>query len=170
MPKPRLVRRVVTWLRAGYLAGLPRKDYIALLGILHRRLTSEEIDSIAAHLTCRAKPDRPVYEHEIVAAIRYHANQQPDEYDIRRVRTHLTLGGWALASAEQGAAETDAPPIDAPEATGDAESEASANAIGPCWPRGEIFQNCWAAVVRSGRSRSSTWRNTHRSTLRKEPR
>ena len=39
--------RVVGWLRAGYPDGVPQQDYVALLGILHRQLTDDEIITIA---------------------------------------------------------------------------------------------------------------------------
>nr|BFE70941.1 hypothetical protein GCM10020092_042420 [Actinoplanes digitatis] len=42
--------RAVEWLRAGYPAGIPRQDYVALLGVLRRRMTEDEVRQIAVDL------------------------------------------------------------------------------------------------------------------------
>lgn len=36
-------RAVLDWLRAGYPEGIPAKDHFALLAVLKRRLTDEEL-------------------------------------------------------------------------------------------------------------------------------
>ena len=38
---------VLDWLREGYPAGVPPKDYIPLLALLRRRLTEDEVREIA---------------------------------------------------------------------------------------------------------------------------
>jgi hypothetical protein len=43
--------RTVEWLRAGYPSGVPRQDYVVLLGLLQRKLTEEEPRTIAQDLT-----------------------------------------------------------------------------------------------------------------------
>ena len=54
--QPSFLRRAIDWLRAGYPAGMPEQDYVALLGVLHRSLTEDEVASIAQELAgpCRA--------------------------------------------------------------------------------------------------------------------
>ena len=46
-----VVSRVLDWLRAGYPDGVPQQDYVALLGILRRHLTDEEIVEIVANVS-----------------------------------------------------------------------------------------------------------------------
>ena len=47
---PPFLSTVVDWLRAGYPQGVPEQDYIPLLALLARRLTSEEVAAVAAEL------------------------------------------------------------------------------------------------------------------------
>ena len=58
--RPGVISRVVSWLRAGYPGGVPTGDYVALLGVLRRRLSEAEIQAIAeelaAHLGARFDP------------------------------------------------------------------------------------------------------------------
>jgi Protein of unknown function (DUF3349) len=41
------VTRVVDWVRKGYPTGVPRQDYVVLLGLLRRKLTEDEVRMIA---------------------------------------------------------------------------------------------------------------------------
>lgn len=75
-------------------------------------MTAAEIEEIAGELAGLSEPGSPITHQEIITAIAEHTHQQPDEDDIRRVRSHLALGGWPLASAEQAVAETKAPTRD----------------------------------------------------------
>ena len=52
---PGAVARVLSWLRAGYPAGVPRGDYVALLGLLRRKLTDTEVRLIADELVGMAQ-------------------------------------------------------------------------------------------------------------------
>jgi hypothetical protein len=49
-PTTTLGQSVLDWLRAGYPEGIPPQDYLPILGVLQRRLTSEEIHTIAEGL------------------------------------------------------------------------------------------------------------------------
>jgi len=90
--------RVLHWLRAGYPDGVPHHDYIALLGVLHRRLTAAEIDSIAAELAGQvAAPDRLTPE-DIRAIISSHVHESADAESVTRVSARLAEGGWPLAA------------------------------------------------------------------------
>ena len=46
-------RRLVNWLRAGRPEGIAQGDYIALMGVLHRKLTTAEVENIAVSLVER---------------------------------------------------------------------------------------------------------------------
>lgn len=50
MPLPPVLSSIVGWLRAGYPDGVPEHDYVALLALLARRLTSDEVAAVAAEL------------------------------------------------------------------------------------------------------------------------
>jgi hypothetical protein len=45
-----IVGRVVGWLRAGYPTGVPEQDYVPLLGILRRSLTTTELEHVVDQL------------------------------------------------------------------------------------------------------------------------
>src|SRR5690606_38979127 len=55
--RPGVIGRVVTWLRAGYPEGVPTGDYVALLGVLRRRLREEEIQEIVERLAAQRELD-----------------------------------------------------------------------------------------------------------------
>lgn len=61
MPKYSL-RSVLDWLRAGYPEGIPAKDHFALLAVLRRRLTDEEIAEVCemSIATAHEHPERHV--------------------------------------------------------------------------------------------------------------
>ena len=49
---------ILDWLREGYPAGVPPKDYIPLLALLRRRLTEDEVREIAHEVgraSCRER-------------------------------------------------------------------------------------------------------------------
>ncbi len=90
--------RTVGWLRAGYPTGVPRQDYVALLGLLRRRLTEEEIRKIAADLAEQSQlSDDPITPQDIEAMISDSMLQEAGPEDIVRVSAHLAAGGWPLA-------------------------------------------------------------------------
>jgi hypothetical protein len=86
------LRAVLHWLRAGYPEGVPAGDYVALFAVLHRKLTSAEVDQIAAQFS-----DLPAGETvttaEIQQAIADVAKEQPGSYDIARVTSRLKDAG-----------------------------------------------------------------------------
>ncbi|WP_199512385.1 DUF3349 domain-containing protein [Nucisporomicrobium flavum] len=91
--------RAVEWLRAGYPSGVPRQDYVALLGLLRRKLTEEEVRKIAFDLADRsalAGAD-PITTADIEAMIRSSVLQEASPEDVVRVSAHLAAGGWPLA-------------------------------------------------------------------------
>lgn len=86
--------RILAWLRAGYPDGLPQQDYVALLGVLARRLTSQEVETVAHRLA--ADGDIEATDEEIEAMIREVVLTPPAEADVRRVAARLAAGGWPL--------------------------------------------------------------------------
>jgi hypothetical protein len=90
--------RAVEWLRAGYPAGVPRQDYVVLLGLLRRKLTDTEIRTIATALAERTEePREPIGRDEIERLISDSVLQEASDQDIARVSAHLAAGGWPLA-------------------------------------------------------------------------
>ncbi|UGT70335.1 DUF3349 domain-containing protein [Nocardia gipuzkoensis] len=94
--RPKLLGKVVGWLRAGYPQGVPQSDYVALFAVLHRHLTDYEVAAIAEELVA-SNPDSQISRAEIEQAIARFALEQPDEQDVARVASHLAAGGWPLA-------------------------------------------------------------------------
>lgn len=110
-----VVSRVLGWLRAGYPDGVPQGDYVALLGILRRHLTDEEIVEIAASVTGGVYEDR---EDQIRHAIQQRTLQQPTDEEVAEVSARLVAAGWPLGKVEEtpDEAETPGEPEEAPEA------------------------------------------------------
>jgi Protein of unknown function (DUF3349) len=97
-PRANFVTRAVDWLRAGYPAGVPRQDYVALFGLLRRKLTDVEIHTIARYLAENsAKTSDPITTQDIEEMINTAVLQPASEEDVTRVSAHLAAGGWPLA-------------------------------------------------------------------------
>jgi hypothetical protein len=93
-----LAQSVLAWLRAGYPEGIPPQDYLPILGVLRRRLTTEEIHTIADGLVEQmAAPDAPIGRDEIEAMIEDTVYQRASDTDVARVSARLAAGGWPLA-------------------------------------------------------------------------
>lgn len=95
MTTPSMLTKILDWLRAGYPDGMPQQDYVALLGLLSRRLTKDEVREVAHRLILDG-----VFvadEEDIAAMITQVTNEPPLEDDIARVAAHLAAGGWPLA-------------------------------------------------------------------------
>lgn len=89
--------RSVEWLRAGYPAGVPRGDYVALLGLLRRKLTEEEIHKIAQDLADQSvQTADPISVQDIEAMISESVLQHASAEDVARVSARLAAGGWPL--------------------------------------------------------------------------
>ncbi len=90
--------RAVGWLRAGYPTGVPRGDYVALLGVLRRKMTEEEVRSIAVDLADRSvlAGDDPISTADIERMISAALLQEATPEDVVRVSARLAAGGWPL--------------------------------------------------------------------------
>jgi Protein of unknown function (DUF3349) len=95
--------RAVEWLRAGYPTGIPKGDYVVLLGLLRRKLTDEEIRKIAQDLAVQSEGVDPITTADIEEMIIGATLQDAGESDVARVSARLAAGGWPLAD----------PPLDA---------------------------------------------------------
>ncbi|GAA1611497.1 DUF3349 domain-containing protein [Actinoplanes couchii] len=94
-PRSNFVTRAVEWLRAGYPEGVPRQDYVALLGLLRRKMTEDEVRKIAASLAVR--DDGPITPADIEEMVASTLLQEASPEDMVRVSAHLAAGGWPLA-------------------------------------------------------------------------
>jgi hypothetical protein len=91
------VMRAVDWLRAGYPTGVPRQDYVALLGLLRRKLTEEEVRKIAQDLADQSTlSSDPISSQDIEAMISQSVLQEATPEDMVRVSARLAAGGWPL--------------------------------------------------------------------------
>ncbi|GAA1922169.1 DUF3349 domain-containing protein [Nocardioides hwasunensis] len=89
---PVLLNRVVAWLREGYPTGVPAQDYVALLALLRRRLTDEEVAAIATELADEGM--LPADGTDIAVSITKVTDEVPSEADVERVQEHLAFRGF----------------------------------------------------------------------------
>ena len=88
----RFLSSVVSWLRAGYPEGIPPTDTFAVLALLTRRLSNDEVVIVAHELMQRGDFD----DIDIGVAISKLTDELPSEGDVERVRTRLAAKGWPL--------------------------------------------------------------------------
>ena len=99
MPGPTAVRRIVDWLRAGYPAGVPQQDYVALLALLRRKLTEAEVREVADRVIL-AHPDGNPSVASVEEQIASVLSEEPHESDVARVSARLAAVGWPLADID----------------------------------------------------------------------
>lgn len=99
------LRSALDWLRAGYPEGIPAKDHFALLAVLGRRLTDEEIGDIIelSIATAHEHPDRHVDYDALKGIIAGVIREEPTDEDIARVTERLTAGGWPVVTDDTAA-------------------------------------------------------------------
>jgi hypothetical protein len=88
----RFLHRIVNWLRVGYPQGIPPTDYMPLLALLSRRLTNDEVETVAKELMDRGEFDNV----DIGVAITQITDDSPSPDDVGRVRARLAAKGWPL--------------------------------------------------------------------------
>jgi hypothetical protein len=98
-PGSNLAVRALEWLRAGYPAGVPRRDYVVLLGLLRRKLTDHEVRQIVSELAALAQQGEEITPADVEKLINSATLDEPAEADVARVSAHLAAGGWPLADA-----------------------------------------------------------------------
>lgn len=98
-----LAQSVLGWLRAGYPEGIPPQDYIPILEVIQRRLSTEEVQTIATGLAEQSEQsDQPITREDIEAMIKETVYEQASDGDVARVSARLAAGGWPLADPHQG--------------------------------------------------------------------
>ena len=88
----RFLSAIVSWLHAGYPEGVPPTDYLPVLALLTRRLTTDEVKLVAAQLMRQGDFD----DVDIGVAITQITDELPSADDIERVRQRLAAKGWPL--------------------------------------------------------------------------
>ena len=88
----RFLTGIVSWLRSGYPNGVPENDYLPILALLARRLTSDEVIEVARQLKHLPEPGFVDIGSEIVRI----TDQLPAPSDVERVRAKLVVHGWPL--------------------------------------------------------------------------
>lgn len=86
----RFLNSIVSWLRAGYPEGVPPTDYFPLLALLRRRLSDDEVKTVAGMLLNQNGFD----EIDIAVAITQIIDELPAPDDVERVRQRLAAKGW----------------------------------------------------------------------------
>ncbi len=94
----RFLSSIVNWLRAGYPEGVPSTDYVPLLALLRRRLSDDEVKTVAWELQRREGFD----QIDIGVAITQVTDELPSVDDVERVRHRLAANGWPLDNARDG--------------------------------------------------------------------
>jgi uncharacterized protein YcgL (UPF0745 family) len=93
--------RIVAWLNAGYPDGVPGPDRVPLLALLTRRLSDDEVKTVAQDLI-----DQGQFDHvDICVLILQITDELPTPEDVERVRERLATKGWPLddpRDAEEG--------------------------------------------------------------------
>jgi predicted HAD superfamily phosphohydrolase len=94
MPLNTRLAGVLDWLREGYPAGVPPKDYIPLLALLRRTLTEDEVREIAQEVAGLGDGDENGIA-EIGVQITKLTDAMPTPEDIARVEERLSSHhGW----------------------------------------------------------------------------
>jgi ribonuclease I len=88
---------VLGWLHRGYPEGVPPKDYFALLALLKRSLTEEEVVK-AAQSILKSSDSETVTEDEIRTAVQAVIEKEPNPEEIHQVAARLASVGWPLAA------------------------------------------------------------------------
>ena len=81
---------IVSWLRAGYPEGIPPTDTFAVLALLTRRLSNDEVMAVANELIQRGEFD----DVDIGVLITQITDELPSQGDVERVRARLEAKGW----------------------------------------------------------------------------
>ena len=90
--------RVLGWLTAGYPHGIPPTDRFAVVALLRRRLSDEQIHAIVEELTSSspAANGDVITDVEIEQLTRRVISEEPSPEDLSRVSARLAAAGWPL--------------------------------------------------------------------------
>jgi hypothetical protein len=94
-----MLNNVLGWLHEGYPEGVPPKDYFALLALLKRSLTEDEVVKAAQSvLKNNAATADAVTEDEIRNAVHGVIEKEPNPEEVHQVASRLASVGWPLAA------------------------------------------------------------------------
>ena len=88
---------ILGWLQQGYPQGVPQTDYFALLALLARTLSEDEVVKIAQTVLKGSRSDT-VTPEEIRAAIHVVTDKEPTPEEMNQVAARLASVGWPLAT------------------------------------------------------------------------
>jgi Protein of unknown function (DUF3349) len=88
----KFLAKIVAWITDGYPDGVPGPDRVPLFALLKRRLTDDEVKTIAKELIDRGEFD----EVDIGVLITQITDELPQPEDVERVRARLAAKGWPL--------------------------------------------------------------------------
>ncbi|MEO3758599.1 DUF3349 domain-containing protein [Mycobacterium sp. B14F4] len=94
----KFLAKIVEWITAGYPDGVPGPDRVPLFALLKRRLTDDEVRTVAVELRDRGDFD----EADIGVLITQITDALPGPEDIERVRERLAAKGWPLDDPRDG--------------------------------------------------------------------
>jgi len=101
MPLNTRLSGVLDWLRAGYPAGVPPKDYIPLLALLRRSLTEDEVREVANEIASLGDGSENGLPAEIGVQITKLTDALPSSDDVARVEARLASHhGWPPAGTD----------------------------------------------------------------------
>jgi Protein of unknown function (DUF3349) len=92
---PGFLDNVLGWLHQGYPEGVPPKDYFALLALLKRSLSEDEVVKAAQSVLKSADSDE-VTEAQIHKAVQDVIDKEPNPEEIQQVAARLASVGWPL--------------------------------------------------------------------------
>jgi Protein of unknown function (DUF3349) len=90
---------VLNWLHSGYPHGVPQQDYFALLALLARSLSEDEVVMAAKAVLKSTDHSDTVTEDAIRHAIHQVIEKEPNPEEIYQVAARLASVGWPLAPA-----------------------------------------------------------------------
>jgi hypothetical protein len=93
-----ILDNVLGWLHQGYPQGVPPKDYFALLALLKRSLTEDEVVKAAQSVLRANASGDEVTEAEVRKAVQDVIDKEPNPDEIHQVASRLASVGWPLAA------------------------------------------------------------------------
>lgn len=94
--------KIVAWITSGYPEGVPGPDRVPLMALLTRRLTNDEVTTVARELM-----DRGEFDHvDIGVLITGITDELPRAEDVERVRARLAATGWPLDDPREDGGST----------------------------------------------------------------
>jgi hypothetical protein len=93
-----MLNNVLGWLHEGYPEGVPPKDYFALLALLKRSLTEDEVVKVAQSVLKDNATEDAVTEDSIRKAVRNVIEKEPNPEEVHQVAARLASVGWPLAA------------------------------------------------------------------------